>query len=423
VISFSLVRRLLGGAVSLHKCRLCGADLNRSFVDLGMSPLCESYIPAASLDDPETFYPLHVLICESCLLVQLPAYVSGEHIFSDYAYFSSYSDSWVAHAKRYADTMIGALRLSGDSLVTEVASNDGYLLQHFVAAGIPVLGVEPAANVAAAAAAKGIRTEVRFLGPETGAELAGRYSQADLVAGNNVFAHVPDIRGFAAGLRALVKDSGLVTLEFPHLLRLIEGRQYDTIYHEHFSYLSLLTASRVLATAGLEVVDVDELSTHGGSLRVHARPAESASEPSPRVKAVLDQEEAAGLHTVAGHDGFARDVMKIKSDLLSFLIAAASDGKSVAGYGAPGKGNTLLNHCGIRSDLLEYTVDRSPVKQGKFLPGTHIPIHPPERLAQTRPDYILILPWNLREEISAQLSYVRDWGGQLVVPIPVLETI
>jgi len=423
VISFSLVSRLLGGAVSLHKCRLCGTDLNRSFVDLGMSPLCESYIPAARLDDPETFYPLHVLICESCLLVQLPAYVSGEHIFSDYAYFSSYSDSWVAHAKRYADTMIGALRLSGDSLVTEVASNDGYLLQHFVAAGIPVLGVEPAANVAAAAAAKGIRTEVRFLGPETGAELAGRYGQADLVAGNNVFAHVPDIRGFAAGLRALVKDSGLVTLEFPHLLRLIEGRQYDTIYHEHFSYLSLLTASRVLATAGLEVVDFDELSTHGGSLRVHARPAESAGEPSPRVKAVLDQEEAAGLHTVAGHDGFARDVMKIKSDLLSFLIAAASDGKSVAGYGAPGKGNTLLNHCGIRSDLLEYTVDRSPVKQGKFLPGTHIPIHPPERLAQTRPDYILILPWNLREEISAQLSYVRDWGGQLVVPIPVLETI
>jgi SAM-dependent methyltransferase len=418
-----LVSRLLGGAVSLHKCRLCGADLNRTFVDLGMSPLCESYIPAASLDDPETFYPLHVLICESCLLVQLPAYVSGEHIFSDYAYFSSYSDSWVAHARRYADTMIGALRLTEGSLVTEVASNDGYLLQHFVAAGIPVLGVEPAANVAAAAQAKGIRTEVRFLGPETGAELAGRYGQADLVAGNNVFAHVPDIRGFAAGLRALVKDSGLVTLEFPHLLRLIEGRQYDTIYHEHFSYLSLLTASRVLRTAGLEVVDVDELSTHGGSLRVHARPAEAAGEPSPRVKAVLDQEEAAGLHTVAGHDGFARDVMKIKSDLLSFLIAAATDGKSVAGYGAPGKGNTLLNHCGIRSDLLEYTVDRSPVKQGQFLPGTHIPIHPPERLAQTRPDYILILPWNLREEISAQLSYVREWGGQLVVPIPALETI
>ena len=423
MIPFSLVSGLLGGAVSLHKCRLCGADLNRTFVDLGMSPLCESYIPAASLDDPETFYPLHVLICESCLLVQLPAYVSGEHIFSDYAYFSSYSDSWVAHAKRYADTMIGALRLTKGSLVTEVASNDGYLLQHFVAAGIPVLGVEPAANVAAAARAKGIRTEVRFLGPETGAELAGRYGQADLVAGNNVFAHVPDIRGFAAGLRALVKDSGLVTLEFPHLLRLIEGRQYDTIYHEHFSYLSLLTASRVLRTAGLEVVDVDELSTHGGSLRVHARPAEAAGEPSPRVKAVLDQEETAGLHTVAGHDGFARDVMKIKSDLLSFLIAAATDGKSVAGYGAPGKGNTLLNHCGIRSDLLEYTVDRSPVKQGQFLPGTHIPIHPPERLAQTRPDYILILPWNLREEISAQLSYVREWGGQLVVPIPALETI
>jgi SAM-dependent methyltransferase len=402
---------------------LCGADLNRSFVDLGMSPLCESYIPPERLDAPETFYPLHVLICDSCLLVQLPTYVSGEDIFSDYAYFSSYSDSWVAHARRYAETMTGALQLTAGSLVTEVASNDGYLLQHFVAAGIPVLGVEPAANVAEAARAKGIRTEVAFLGPDTGAELADRYGQADLVAGNNVFAHVPDIRGFALGLRRLVKDSGLVTLEFPHLLRLIEGRQYDTIYHEHFSYLSLLTASRVLATAGLEVTDVEELTTHGGSLRVHARPSEQAGEPSPRVKAVLDQEEAAGLHTVAGHAGFARDVMKIKSDLLSFLIAAAADGKTVAGYGAPGKGNTLLNHCGIRSDLLEYTVDRSPVKQGKFLPGTHIPIHPPERLAETRPDYILILPWNLREEISAQLSYVREWGGRLAVPIPALELI
>jgi 2-polyprenyl-3-methyl-5-hydroxy-6-metoxy-1,4-benzoquinol methylase len=406
---------------SLHACRLCGADLTRTFVDLGMSPLCESYVPAERLDDPEVFYPLHVLMCDSCLLVQVPAYVSGEHIFSDYAYFSSYSDSWVAHAKRYADAMIDRLGLTADSLVTEVASNDGYLLQHFVARQVPVLGVEPAANVAEAARARGIRTEVQFLGPQTGADLAQRYGQADLVAGNNVFAHVPDIRGFAAGLRALVKDTGLVTLEFPHLLRLIERRQYDTIYHEHFSYLSLLTATRTLATAGLRVVDVDELDTHGGSLRVHARPQESAGEPSTRVKAVLAAEEAAGLHTVAGHEGFAREVLQIKSDLLGFLLAAARDGKSVAGYGAPGKGNTLLNHCGIRSDLLSYTVDRSPVKQGMFLPGTHIPIYEPERLAQTRPDYILVLPWNLRQEISQQLDYVREWGGQLVFPIPALD--
>jgi 2-polyprenyl-3-methyl-5-hydroxy-6-metoxy-1,4-benzoquinol methylase len=386
-----------------------------------MSPLCESYVPAERLDDPEVFYPLHVLICDSCLLVQVPAYVSGEHIFSDYAYFSSYSDSWVAHAKRYADGMIDRLGLTPESLVTEVASNDGYLLQHFVARQVPVLGVEPAANVAEAARARGIRTEVQFLGPQTGADLARRYGQADLVAGNNVFAHVPDIRGFAAGLRALVKDTGLVTLEFPHLLRLIERRQYDTIYHEHFSYLSLLTATRTLATAGLRVVDVDELDTHGGSLRVHARPEESAGEPSTRVKSVLAAEEAAGLHTVAGHEGFAREVLQIKSDLLGFLLAAVQDGKSVAGYGAPGKGNTLLNHCGVRSDLLAYTVDRSPVKQGMFLPGTHIPIYAPERLAQTRPDYILVLPWNLRQEITQQLDYVREWGGQLVFPIPALE--
>ena len=406
-----------------HTCRLCGTELTRSFVDLGMSPLCESYLPPESVDAPEIFYPLNVLLCQNCLLVQLPAYVSGEHIFSDYAYFSSYSDSWVAHAKRYAEAMTGLLRLDSGSLVTEVASNDGYLLQHFVAAGIPVLGVEPAGNVAEAAVAKGIRTVVEFLGPDTGAAVAAEYGQADLVAGNNVFAHVPDIRGFTAGLRALVKDSGLVTLEFPHLLRLIERRQYDTIYHEHFSYLSLLTASRALETGGLQVVDVEELTTHGGSLRVYARPAGAAGEPSERVKAVLDGEEAAGLHTVDGHAGFAADVLRIKSDLLTFLIEAAAAGKTVAGYGAPGKGNTLLNHCGIRSDLLRYTVDRSPVKQGKFLPGTHIPIHEPGRLAESRPDFILVLPWNLRDEISEQLAYVRSWGGRLVFPIPALEVV
>ena len=409
--------------MSLAVCRLCGAELSRTFVDLGMSPLCESYVPEERLDEAEAFYPLHVRLCDSCLLVQLPAYVSGEHIFSDYAYFSSYSDSWVAHAKRYADAMIDRLRLTPDSLVTEVASNDGYLLQHFQARGIPVLGVEPAANVADAARSRGIPTEVKFLGPETGDEIAQRHGQADLVAGNNVFAHVPDIKGFASGLRALVKDTGLVTLEFPHLLRLIERRQYDTIYHEHFSYLSLRTSSRALATAGLRVVDVDELDTHGGSLRVYARPEEDASEPAARVKAVLNEEESAGLHTVAGHEGFARDVLQIKSDLLGFLLTAARDGRSVAGYGAPGKGNTLLNHCGIRSDLLSYTVDRSPVKQGKFLPGTHIPIYAPERLAETRPDYVLVLPWNLRDEISQQLDYVRSWGGRLVFPIPALEIV
>jgi SAM-dependent methyltransferase len=406
-----------------RSCRLCGTKLSRTFVDLGMSPLCESYVSADKLDDAETFYPLHVRVCESCLLVQLPAYVAGEDIFSDYAYFSSYSDSWVAHARRYADDMIGRLGLSGDSLVTEVASNDGYLLQHFLSAGIPVLGVEPAANIAQAARSKGIPTEVQFLGSETGRDIAGRYGTADLVAANNVFAHVPDIRGFAAGLRALVKDTGLVTLEFPHLLRLIERRQYDTIYHEHYSYLSLLTSSRVLATAGLFVVDVEELDTHGGSLRVYARPQESAGEPASRVKTVLQAEENAGLHTLAGHEGFASEVLRIKSDLVRFLLEAAATGLSVAGYGAPGKGNTLLNHCGIRPDLLSYTVDRSPVKQGQFLPGTHIPVYAPDRIAQTKPDYILVLPWNLKEEITEQLAYVREWGGRLVYPIPALEIV
>lgn len=388
-----------------------------------MSPLCESYVPTEKLDEAETFYPLHVRLCDACLLVQLPVYVPGEQIFSDYAYFSSYSDSWVAHAKKYAEATVERLRLTSSSLVTEVASNDGYLLQHFAAAGIPVLGLEPAANVAEVARARGIPTEVQFLDADTGREIARRRGRADLVAANNVFPHVPDIRGFAAGLRALVKDEGTVTLEFPHLMRLIERRQYDTIYHEHFSYLSLLTSSRALAGAGLRVVDVEELETHGGSLRVYARPDESAGEPTERVKAVLAAEEAAGLHTMAGHQGFAPAVLKIKSDLLGFLLAAAREGRSVAGYGAPGKGNTLLNHCGIRSDLLSYTVDRSLFKQGKFLPGTHIPIYAPERLAETKPDYVLVLPWNLRDEISRQLRYVGSWGGKLVFPIPELEVI
>lgn len=421
-VSLGLAGQELGGT-SLHQCRLCGARLTRTFVDLGMSPLCESYVPEDRLDEAEVFYPLHVRICETCLLVQLPAYVSGEEIFSDYAYFSSYSDSWVAHARRYAHAMIGRLGLTSASLVTEVASNDGYLLQHFQAEGIPVLGVEPAGNVAAAARSRGVPTEVQFLGADTGREMVRRHGPADLVVANNVFAHVPDIRDFAAGLRALVKDKGVVTLEIPHLMRLIEGRQYDTIYHEHFSYLSLLTSSRVLATAGLHVVDVEELDTHGGSLRLYAKSEENGGESTVRVKAVLAAEQAAGLHTAAGHDGFARAVARIKSDLLEFLLTAARAGKSVVGYGAPGKGNTLLNHCGIRGDLLSYTVDRNPLKQGKFLPGTHIPIYPPDQLAGTRPDYVLVLPWNLREEVSEQLTYVRAWGGRLVFPIPVLDVV
>jgi SAM-dependent methyltransferase len=404
-------------------CRLCGAALTETFVDLGMSPLCESYLRADQLDAPETFYPLHVRVCPACLLVQLPAYVPGEEIFSDYAYFSSYSDSWVAHAKRYATAMIERLELGPGRLVTEVASNDGYLLQHFVAAGVPVLGVEPAANIAEVARARGIRTETRFLGAESGAELAARYGRADLVVGNNVYAHVPDLRGFTAGLAALVKPDGLVTLEFPHLLRLIEGRQYDTIYHEHYQYLSLLTAQRALATAGLLVVDVEELATHGGSLRVHARPEATAGEPALAVKTVLELEASAGLHTLAGHRGFAAAVGEIKNDLLGFLLAARASGCTVVGYGAPGKGNTLLNHCGIRGDLLAWTVDRSPHKQGRFLPGTHIPIYQPERIARTQPDCVLVLPWNLRAELTEQLSYVRDWGGRLVFPIPDLEVI
>jgi SAM-dependent methyltransferase len=404
-------------------CRLCDAPVTETFVDLGMSPLCESFVAPANLDGPETFYPLHVRICGECLLVQLPAYVAGEDIFSDYAYFSSYSESWVAHAKRYADDMTARLGLYSDSLVVEVASNDGYLLQHFVAAGIPVVGVEPAANIAEVARAKGIRTEVQFLGAATGAALTSRYGRADLVAGNNVYAHVPDIRDFSAGLAALVKPTGLVTLEFPHLLRLIEGRQYDTIYHEHYQYLSLLTASRALATAGLSVVDVEELSTHGGSLRVYAQHVDAATEPSATVKGVLEAEAAAGLHTVAGHAGFARAVFTIKSDLMRFLLDARAQGKTVVGYGAPGKGNTLLNHCGIRADLVSYTVDRNPHKHGRFLPGTHIPIHDPDRIAADRPDYVLVLPWNLRTELTAQLAYVRDWGGRLVFPIPSLEVV
>ena len=403
-------------------CRLCGAELTSTFVDLGMSPPCETYLLPEELDRSERFYPLHVRMCDACLLVQLPEYVSAEEIFGEeYAYFSSFSDSWVRHAADYVETAVERLGLDQDSFVVEVASNDGYLLQHVVARGIRCLGIEPADNVAAAAAAKGVPTEVSFLGEKTGTDVAERHGPADLVAANNVFAHVPDIVDFARGLRALVADQGRVTIEIPHLLRLIEHREYDTIYHEHFSYLSLLTTQRVLAAAGLTVVDVDELSSHGGSLRTWSMPTGHAVEPSDEVARVLDVEEAAGLHTLEGHAGFARAVAEVRNDLLTFLIGASREGKRVVAYGAPGKGNTLLNHCGIRADLVEFAVDRNPYKHGRFLPGTHIPIHPVEALADARPDYVLIMPWNLRREISEQLAYVREWSAELVVALPRLE--
>lgn len=404
-------------------CRLCGAELTETFVDLGMSPPCEDFLTADRLDKAEAFFPLHVRICSQCLLVQLPDYVNPEDVFVEYAYFSSFSDSWVGHAKRYADTMIEKLGLGPDSLVTEAASNDGYLLQHFRAAGIPVLGVEPAANIAAVAREKGIRTEAQFLSEASGIELAERYGKADLVAGNNVYAHIPDLVGFTKGLRALVKDDGWVTIEVQYLRRLIERKQYDTIYHEHFQYYTAHTIALALRSGGLELVDIEELPTHGGSIRAYARPVEIAGAPSENVTRLLAEESALGLDTVVGHAGFAHAVARIRNDLVDFLITASREGKVVAGYGAPGKGNTLLNHCGVHADLLQYTVDRNPYKHGRYLPGTHIPVFAPERLAETKPDYVLVLPWNLRAELTEQLDYVGEWGGKLVFPIPTLEIV
>ena len=409
------------GPPTTRRCRLCGAPLEHTFVDLGMSPPCEAYVTAERLDEGETFYPLHVRVCDQCLLVQLPAYIPAEEIFSDYAYFSSFSDSWVAHAKAFVDQAVARLGLGRDSFVVEVASNDGYLLQHVVARGIRCLGIEPAANIAHAAVERGVPTLVEFLGQVTGAAVAAEHGGADLVVANNVFAHVPDIVDFARGLRALLADDGRVSIEIPHLLRLIQGNEYDTIYHEHFSYLTLLTTQRVLAAAGLTVVDVEELPSHGGSLRTWSAPAESAPEPSAEVARVLALEAAAGLDTVAGHDGFATQVAHVRDDFVAFLQAAEREGRTVVAYGAPGKGNTLLNHAGVRSDLLRFMVDRNPYKQGRFTPGTHIPIYPPEALDAARPDYVVVMPWNLRTEISAQLAHVADWGGKLVVALPRLE--
>ena len=407
--------------MSLPLCRLCLAPLHETFVDLGMSPPCESYLSADQLDSSEVFHPLHVRICAQCLLVQLPAYIPAEDIFTDYAYFSSFSDSWVAHAERFVAQAVERLDLGPESFVVEVASNDGYLLQHTLARGIRSLGIEPARNIADVAVANGIPTEVMFLGERVGEKVAAEHGRADLVVANNVFAHVPDIVDFAKGLRALVADDGYVSIEIPHLLRLMEGNQYDTIYHEHYSYLSLLTTQRVLAAAGLRVVDVEQLPSHGGSLRTWSTPAEAATTESRAVARVLEDERRAGLDTLEGHEGFATKVAAVRNDLVSFLIERSRAGERVVAYGAPGKGNTLLNHCGIRSDLVSFAVDRNHHKHGRFLPGTHIPIRPVEELEAARPDYVLILPWNLRREIAGQLEHVRDWGGRLVVPLPRLE--
>ncbi len=400
-------------------CRFCGATLRRTFVDLGMSPLCETYPSAADLNRGEVYYPLHVYVCEECFLVQLEQYESPENIFGDYAYFSSYSDSWLKHAENYCNKMAARFTLNAKSFVIEVASNDGYLLQYFVRQNVPVLGIEPAANVAKVAIEKGVPTLVKFLGAEFAKQLAGEGRCADLVAGNNVLAQVPDLNDFVEGLKILLKPDGVLTLEFPHLLRLMELNEFDTIYHEHFSYFSLLTTVRILETHGLRVFDVEELPSHGGSLRVYACRAESKQHPTGQhVKESLAQEESAGLGSIAGYESFALQVKQTKWALVDFLLTAAREGKSVAGYGAPGKSATLLHYCGIGKDMIEYTVDRSPYKQGRFLPGTHIPIYHPDRIRETKPDYIVILPWNLKDEIIRQLQFVREWGGRFVVPIP-----
>jgi SAM-dependent methyltransferase len=405
-------------------CRFCGAGVQHTFVDLGMSPLCESYVPAERVNAMEPFYPLHAKVCQSCLLVQLEEFVTADAIFSEYAYFSSYSDSWVAHARNYVEMAVQRFGLNDSSLVMELASNDGYLLQHVVQRGIPALGIEPAANVAEVARQQGIETVVEFFGRDLARRLAAEGRAADLLAANNVMAHVPDLNDFVGGIALVLAPEGVATIEVPHLLRLVESNQFDTIYHEHFSYFSMLTARKVLAAHGLELFDVDELKSHGGSLRLYAQRADSGRRPvSARVGELAERERALGFDTLQGHLAFSRQVHETKWRLLEFLIARRREGKRIAGYGAPGKGNTLLNFCGIRTDLLEYTVDRNPYKQGQYLPGTHIPIRHPEVLEQDRPDYILILPWNLKQEIVEQLAYAREWGAQFVVPIPEVEVL
>lgn len=403
-------------------CRSCGATLERTFVDLGMSPLANSYIKPDQLNRMEPFYPLHVYVCEKCLLVQLQQFSTPHDIFSDYAYFSSFSDSWLAHARAYVDMIVDRFRLDRSSNVVEIASNDGYLLQNFVSRGISALGVEPASNIAEEAKKKGIRTKVAFFGEKTALDLAADGWVADLIVGNNVLAHVPDLNDFVNGLKVLLKPTGLITMEFPHLLQLMQQNQFDTIYHEHFSYFSFLAVEQVFARHGMKLFDVEELSTHGGSLRIYACHNDDTSKPiEERARELKSREKAAGFDQLNHYLSFGLQIEVTKRKLLSFLISAKQEGKHVVGYGAPAKGNTLLNYCGVRTDLIDYTVDRSPHKQGHFLPGVHIPIYEPERVRDTRPDYLLILPWNIREEVMQQMSYIREWGGRFVVPIPEVQ--
>ena len=390
-------------------------------MDLGMSPLCETFLRADELNRMEPFYPLRVWVCERCFLVQLQEYVSPAEIFTEYAYFSSYSTSWLKHAKDYTDMAAARFGLDGRSRVVEIASNDGYLLQYFVEKGIPVLGVEPAANVAKAAVERGVPTVVRFFGQETAGDLIRDPGPANLIVGNNVLAHVPDVNDFVGGLKILLAPDGVVTMEFPHLWRLMDENQFDTIYHEHFSYLSFTTVIEIFSAHGLRIFDVDRIPTHGGSLRIYAGHAGTIRAEEPAVAALRTAEEAQGFRSTERYASFAPRVEETKRALLDFLIETRRAGKSVAAYGAPGKGNTLLNYCGIRTDFVDYAVDRNPYKHGRYTPGTHIPIFPPERIRETRPDYVLILPWNLKDEITEQLAYVREWGGRFVVPIPSVD--
>ena len=410
----------IGIAIS---CRFCDAPLSQTFVNLGMSPLCQTQIPPDRLNHYEPFYPLHAYVCNQCFLVQLDEYVAPDQIFSDqYPYFSSFSDSWVEHARHYCEHMQADHGINTTSFVVELASNDGYLLQHFAKAGVSVLGVEPTANTAAAAIEKGIETEVAFFGVETAKRVREQNSGADLIVGNNVLAHVPDIRDFVDGMKRLLADSGIITMEFPHLLNLIDKNQFDTIYHEHFSYLSLLTVQKIFAHFELTIFDVAEIHTHGGSLRIYARHAQDeAKKVSQRVDALIQREIDFGLASPAVYEAFAERVYETKRDILSFLINAKKAGKSIAGYGAPGKGNTLLNFCGIGTDFLDYTVDRSPHKYGTWTPGSRIPIYHPDRIGETRPDYLFVLPWNLIDEICEQTAYIKAWGGKWVTPIPSLK--
>ena len=400
-------------------CRFCGAPLRHTLVDLGMSPLCESYVSPDKANQMEPFYPLHVYVCDKCFLAQLEQYVSAEEIFTEYAYFSSYSDSWLEHSRRYSDMITRRLRLGSSSTVMELASNDGYLLQYFVEKGIRAIGVEPAANVAAVAQKKGVPTVVRFFGRESAKDLAAQHGQVDLLIGNNVLAQVPDLNDFVGGMKTVLKPGGVITMEFPHLMRLMRENQFDTIYHEHFSYFSFIAAEKIFAHHGFNLFDVEELPTHGGSLRIYGRHEEDHTKPVvARVNEMRRSELDAGFDRIETYRSFGEQVKETKRKLLEFLIAARREGKTVVGYGAPGKGNTLLNYCGIRTDFIDYTVDRNPYKQGKLLPGTRIPILHPDKIRETKPDYLFILPWNFKDEIMAQMSEIRTWGGKFVVPIP-----